>query len=69
MAIIHNKNVFSWKNFENIADFERFSFLLRYIPDEKLVRTLEKHRGRGRNDYPVRAMTAVLPKRCSKSKG
>ena len=56
MAIIHNKNIFSWKNFENIGDFERFKLLLKYIPDEKLMRTLEKHRGKGRNDYPVRAI-------------
>jgi len=56
MAIIRQKNIFAWKNFENIGDFERFSLLLRYIPDEKLVHTLEKRRGKGRNDYPVRAL-------------
>ncbi|MFI4912422.1 MAG: DDE transposase, partial [Sedimentisphaeraceae bacterium JB056] len=56
MAIIQNKNIFSWKNFDNIGDLERFKLLLSYIPDEKLMRTLEKHRGNGRNDYPIRAI-------------
>jgi len=56
MAIIHNKNIFSWKNFENIGDLERFKLLIKHLPDEKLMRALEKQRAKGRNDYPVRAV-------------
>jgi len=30
--------------------------LLKYLPDEKLMKALEAHRKRGRDDYPVRAV-------------
>jgi hypothetical protein len=56
MAIIAQKLLFSYKNFGFFSDLERLEFLLKHLPDEKLMRTLEKHRGNGRNDYPVRAM-------------
>ena len=45
-----------WKEIENLADLERFSMLLNYLPDEKLMKTLESRRKRGRDDYPVRAV-------------
>jgi transposase len=56
MAIIPQKQLFSWKEIENLADLERFSLLLKYLPDEQLMQSLESHRGKGRDDYPVRAM-------------
>ena len=56
MAIIQHKYIFSWKNFENIGDLERFKLLIKYLPDEKLMRELESKRNKGRNDYPVRAI-------------
>lgn len=30
--------------------------VLEYMPDEEFVVTLEQKRGKGRDDYPVRAM-------------
>ena len=56
MAIIPQRQLFSWKEIENLADLERFSLLLKYLPDEQLMQSLESHRGKGRDDYPVRAM-------------
>ncbi len=56
MAIIQHKYIFSWKNFENIGDLERFKLLIKYLPDEKLMRALESKRNKGRNDYPIRAI-------------
>ncbi|ARN57436.1 transposase [Sedimentisphaera salicampi] len=56
MAIIQNKYLFSWENLENSKDLERLEFVLSHLPDEKLMRSLEKVRGRGRNDYPIRAV-------------
>jgi len=38
MAIIQHKYIFSWKNFENIGDLERFKLLIKFLPDEKLMR-------------------------------
>ncbi len=56
MAIIHQKQLFSWKEIEDLADLQRFSLLLNHLPDSALMQKLESHRGRGRDDYPVRAI-------------
>lgn len=56
MAIIPEPSLFSWHEIENLADLERLSLLLRHLPDEHLMRQLESQRGRGRNDYPIRAV-------------
>ena len=56
MAIIAQRQLFSYKIFGFFSDLERLEFLLKHLPDEKLMRTLENHRGNGRDDYPVRAM-------------
>lgn len=56
MAIIPQKSLFSYKEVGNLDDLERLSLLLRYLPDEKLMRALQSRRGNGRDDYPVRAI-------------
>ena len=56
MAIIPQPQLFSWTEIENLGDLERLQLLLEHLPDEPLMRALEKARGRGRNDYPVRPM-------------
>jgi hypothetical protein len=56
MAIIPQKQLFSWKEIENLADLQRLSLLLKYLPDEPLMQTLEAERNKGRDDYPVRAV-------------
>src|SRR5690625_92192 len=56
MAIIPQMSLFSWKEMNELGDLERLRLVLEYMPDEELMQTLEKKRGRGRDDYPVRAM-------------
>jgi hypothetical protein len=56
MAIIPQRRLFSWKDVENLGDLERLELVLRNIPDEGLMRLLEAERGRGRDDYPIRAV-------------
>ena len=56
MAIIPQKQLFSWKEIENLGDLQRLQLALKYLPDEPLMRLLESHRGKGRNDYPIRAV-------------
>lgn len=56
MAMIPQPSLFSWQEIENLADFQRLSLLLTHLPDEPLMRRLESQRGRGRNDYPIRAL-------------
>ncbi len=56
MAIILQKSLFSWEDVEELGDLERLGLVLETTPDEELMRTLEAERGRGRNDYSVRAV-------------
>jgi hypothetical protein len=49
--------MFSWEDdIENLGDNERLVFVLENLPDEGFMRKLEKERGNGRDDFPVRAM-------------
>jgi hypothetical protein len=57
MAIIPQISMFSWENdINNLGDLERLRLALESMPDEGLMRFLEKRRGKGRNDFPVRAL-------------
>ena len=56
MAIVAQKPLFGWGEIEELGDLERLRLVLEYLPDEPLMRVLEKQRGRGRDDYPVRAV-------------
>lgn len=56
MAIIPQKQLFSWKEIEDLGDLQRFSLLVKYLPDEDLMQILESLRSNGRDDYPVRAI-------------
>jgi hypothetical protein len=56
MAIIPQMKLFEWVEIENLGDLIRLHLVLEAMPDEKLMKALEKSRGKGRNDYPVRAM-------------
>lgn len=61
MAIIPQMRLFGWKEIEQLGDLERLRLVLEYMPDEELMQKLEKARGLGRNDYPVRGMwNAIL---------
>ena len=56
MAIIPQKQLFSWTEIENLGDLSRLQLELDYLPDEPLMRRLESQRGKGRDEYPVRAV-------------
>lgn len=56
MAIIPQMKMFEWDEISTLGDLERLQLVLDYMPDEALMRTLERNRGKGRDDYPVRAM-------------
>jgi hypothetical protein len=55
MAIIAQKKLFGWEDVERLGDLERLHLVLNYLPDEKLMQVLEEQRGKGSDDYPVRA--------------
>lgn len=56
MAIIPQIHFFDFMKCEDLGDLEKLKLILESLPDEELVRTLEKERKKGRDDYPVRAM-------------
>jgi len=56
MAIIYQKSLFSWKDIDDLGDLERLQLVLDYLPDVKLIDTMQKHRGKGRDDHPVEAV-------------
>ena len=56
MAIIAQRSLFQWSEVEALDDLERLRLVLEYLPDESLMRRLERERGLGRNEYPIRAV-------------
>jgi hypothetical protein len=56
MATLPQPLLFDWKEIEEKGDLSRLELLLNNLPDEDLMRKLEADRGKGRDDYPVRAM-------------
>ena len=54
MAIIPQKQLFGWKEIDQLGDLQRLLLVLDYLPDEGLMKKLERERGRGRDDYPIR---------------
>jgi hypothetical protein len=56
MASIAQKQLFCWEDIEEKGDLVRLSLVLNALPDETLMHTLESHRGKGTNNYPVRAV-------------
>jgi len=60
MAIIPQLSLFSWNEIEELGDLERLRLVLENMPDEAFMKKLEKERGKGRDEYPVRAMWNAL---------
>lgn len=56
MAVVPQGHLFSWRDVDAASDLDRLRLVLQAIPDEGLMERLEERRGRGRNEYPVRAM-------------
>ena len=59
MATMSNV-LFSWADVETLPELRRLELVLDTLPDGELLDTLDRERGRGRNDYPVRAMWRAL---------
>jgi hypothetical protein len=54
MASIQQKQLFVWQEIEELGDLERLVLTLTYLPDEELVKTLERKGNKGIDTYPVR---------------
>lgn len=60
MARIPQPSLFSWRDIDTASDLDRLRLVLEVLPDEELVSFLEKHRGKGRDDFPIRPVWNVL---------
>jgi Transposase DDE domain/Transposase domain (DUF772) len=63
MMILHPaKPLFDWASLEDSPSLQTIKDLLAALPDAKLLDSLRKARGKGRNDYPVHVLwgTVVL---------
>ena len=60
MALILQGFLFKWEEVDARSDLDRLRLVLEVLPDEALMRKLEAARGRGRDDYPVRACWNAL---------
>ena len=56
MAIISQPYLVDWVHIDAASDLDRLKLVLDVIPDETLMLALEARRGKGRDDYPIRAV-------------
>ena len=56
MAILKLHPLFHWNHLDSADDLSRFLLVRDNLPDAPLVAFLEKRRGKGRDDYPIRPM-------------
>lgn len=56
MSSIPQISLFEFMKFEDLNELRELNLVLENMPDEELMEVLERKRGNGRNDYPVRAM-------------
>ena len=61
MMILHPaKPLFDWEALEDSPSLKTIKDLLATLPDAKLLESLRRARGKGRNDYPVHVLWAVV---------
>lgn len=58
--IISQVSFDSYREIEVLGDLERLQLALEGLEDETLMNRLEKRRGKGRNDYPVRVLWNLI---------
>jgi hypothetical protein len=61
MMVLHpTKPLFDWESLEDSPSLQTIKDLLATLPDAKLLDSLRKARGKGRNDYPVHVLWGVV---------
>jgi len=60
MRIGITKPLFAWECLEDSPSLQTLKLLLASIPDQKLLESLRRARGRGRGDYPVHVLWGVV---------
>jgi hypothetical protein len=61
MMVLHPaKPLFDWESLEDSPSLQTIKDLLAALPDAKLLDSLRRGRGKGRNDYPVHVLWGVV---------
>lgn len=60
MIVAHTKPLFAWDCLEDSPKLQTIKQILAAVPDAQLLEGLRRHRGRGRNDYPVHVLWGVV---------
>jgi hypothetical protein len=60
MQITWSKPLFAWDALEDSPTLQTLREALHCVPDTELLDALRAHRGRGRDDYPVRVLWGVV---------
>jgi len=60
MNSISQMSIFDYMEVENLGDLERLKLFFENIEDNELYQAIEKERGNGRDDYPVRVMLNLI---------
>ena len=61
MMILHPaKPLFDWDSLEDSPSLQTIKDLLAGLPDGKLLNSLRRARGKGRDDYPVHVLWGVV---------
>lgn len=61
MMVLHPaKPLFDWESLEDSPSLQTIKDLLAALPDAKLLDSLRRARGKGRNDYPVHVLWGVV---------
>ena len=60
MARSTTRRLFAWETLEDGPTIRTIRKLLEVIPDERLLASLTKGRGRGRSDVPVQVAWRIL---------
>ena len=60
MYVAATKPLFAWDCLEDSPDLKTIRQMLKLIPDTRLLEALRRHRGKGRNDFPVHVLWGVV---------
>jgi hypothetical protein len=59
MRLLTTDPLFPWDKLPDSLGLKNVADLLDLLPDSKLIAALQRHRGRGRNDYPMHVLWRV----------
>lgn len=60
MRIDMTRPLFAWDCLEDSPSLQTIRLFLRAVPDGKLLESLRRARGKGRDDYPIHTLWGVL---------